>query len=149
MSSRAEQPFANLKFDIRSPDLSLLVPGLKGHVNGSGQINGDWHDPAIQATVNAGALEYRRVTLVDSGLPGDASGLATPASGGVTGARPTFALDSPRSQTPVWERTVRRNPVSTPRQRGRTSVAQASPFIGVTTPFEQRYEFHVRLKLNR
>jgi translocation and assembly module TamB len=54
---------ADLKFDIRSPDLSLVLPGLQGHVNGNGEIHGDWRDPAVQATVSAGALQFERVAL--------------------------------------------------------------------------------------
>ena len=56
---------ADLKFDIRSPDLSLVLPGLTGHISGNGEIHGAWRDPAVQATVNAGALRFQRVALED------------------------------------------------------------------------------------
>ena len=56
---------ADLKFDIRSPDLSLVLPGLTGHIAGNGEIHGAWRDPAVQATVSAGALRFERVSLDD------------------------------------------------------------------------------------
>jgi translocation and assembly module TamB len=56
---------ADLKFDIRSPDLSLVLPGLSGHISGNGQIHGPWREPAVQATVSAGALRFQRVALED------------------------------------------------------------------------------------
>ena len=56
---------ADLKFNLRSPDLSLLLPGLHGHVDGNGEIHGALKDPSVQATVSAGALQFERVALSD------------------------------------------------------------------------------------
>ncbi|HEX3836000.1 MAG TPA: translocation/assembly module TamB domain-containing protein [Steroidobacteraceae bacterium] len=56
---------ADLKFDIRSPDLSLVMPGLKGHISGNGELHGAWRDPAVQATLSAGSLRFQQVAVED------------------------------------------------------------------------------------
>ena len=56
---------ADVRFDLHSADLSLLLPELHGHLNGSGEIHGPLHNPAVQATLGGGGLRYREVALTD------------------------------------------------------------------------------------
>ena len=56
---------ADLRFDVHSADLSLLLPELHGHLSGNGEIHGSVANPAVQATVAGGGLSYRQVALTE------------------------------------------------------------------------------------
>ena len=54
---------ADVKFDVRAPDLSLLPGGWRGRLAAAGILRGTVQDPAINATVTGGALQYGQITV--------------------------------------------------------------------------------------
>ena len=54
---------ADMKFDLRAPDLGLLHTGWQGHLAAVGTVHGTFRDPAIDASASGGAIQYGQVAL--------------------------------------------------------------------------------------
>lgn len=49
---------SNLAFDIDTPSLSALWPGLAGSFKGAGQILGDWQNPSLHVQAKGNRLQF-------------------------------------------------------------------------------------------